>query len=69
MKDMRVIRDALIENANKLFEGAERLFEMDVDKDKFYANYLDSFPAGTNEVFRKRREFDCSRCRSSGPHN
>ena len=64
MKDMRIIRDALIENANKLFEGAERLFEMDVDKDVLYATYLDSFPAGTNEVFRKRREFDCSRCRS-----
>lgn len=64
MKDMRVIRDALIENATKLFAGAERLFEMDVDKDVLYATYLDSFPAGTNEVFRKRREFDCSRCRS-----
>lgn len=64
MKNMRIIRDALIENANKLFDGAERLFEMDVDKDALYAMYLDSFPAGTNEVFRKRREFDCSRCRS-----
>lgn len=61
---MRIIRDALIENATKLFNGAERLFEMDVDKDVLYATYLDSFPAGTNEVFRKRREFDCSRCRS-----
>ena len=61
MKNMTIIRDALIENANKLFEGAERLFEMDVDKDALYNIYLNSFPAGTNEVFRKRREFDCSR--------
>ena len=64
MKNMRYIRDALIQNANSLFEGATTLFEMDVDKDALYATYLNSFPAGTNEVFRKRREFDCSRCRS-----
>lgn len=39
------------------------LFTVDLDKDELYALYLDSFPEGTNPIFRERREFDCSTCR------
>lgn len=46
-----------------MVEGAVRLFAVDVDKDEMWNLYLDSFPAGTNEIYRERREHDCSCCR------
>ncbi|WP_253294778.1 hypothetical protein [Anaerocolumna aminovalerica] len=53
----------LQENFKEMTKDATHLFEIDIDKDEFWNLYLDSFPAGTNEVFRERREHDCSCCR------
>ena len=33
-------------------------------KDRLYEIYLSSFPAGTNEIYRERREHDCSCCKN-----
>lgn len=44
-------------------QDANSLFVVQLDKDRLWNLYLDSFPEGTNRIFRKRREFDCSCCR------
>lgn len=48
---------------SEMVKGSERLFEVDFDYEEMNNLYLNSFPAGTNEVYRKRREYDCSCCR------
>lgn len=39
------------------------LFVVGEDRDAVWANYLASFPEGTNPIFRKRTEYDCGCCR------
>lgn len=39
------------------------LFVTSVNKDTMWETYLESFPEGTNEIYRERRVFDCSCCR------
>ena len=51
------------ENFKELTKNTDFLFEVEVDKDELWNLYLDSFPEGTNEIYRERREFDCSCCR------
>ncbi|MGL5715220.1 MAG: hypothetical protein ACRCX2_19540, partial [Paraclostridium sp.] len=51
------------EQFNKMAEGTTKLYEVDLNKDELWNVYLDSFPSGTNEIFRERREYDCSCCR------
>jgi len=46
-----------------MLTGQDRLFITDISKDDLWHTYLDSFPAGTNEIFKERREFDCNCCR------
>jgi len=53
----------LQENFALLTKDATCLFEIDVDMEEFWNLYLDSFPPGTNEIFRERRKADCSCCR------
>lgn len=57
------MRDRLVKNFEKITKNATHLFEVDVDKDEMWNLYLDSFPAGTNDIYRERREHDCSCCR------
>lgn len=58
------MRDSLIAHFNQITKDANNVFVVNVDKDEMWNLYLDSFPKGTNEVYRKCREHDCSCCRS-----
>lgn len=57
------MRDKLREHFNEMIKDVDHLFEVAVDKDELWNLYLDSFPAGTNEIYRERRWHDCSCCR------
>lgn len=57
------MRNKLMENFAEITKDVTHLFEVNVDKDEMWNLYLDSFPAGTNEIYRERREHDCSCCR------
>lgn len=56
-------RDKINEQFTKMTDNSSRLFIADIDKDEIWNLYLDSFPRGTNEIYRERREHDCSCCR------
>lgn len=51
------------QNFKQMSQDASHLFEVNLDKDELWNLYLDSFPEGTNEIYRERREHDCSCCR------
>ena len=59
--------DIFVSRMQKHFEnemkGCTRLYTVNADKDEMWNLYLDSFLPGTNVLFRKRREYDCSCCR------
>ena len=61
--EFRQLKRALRENFAEISKDATHLFEINVDKDEFWNLYLDSYPEGSNEIFRERREHDCSCCR------
>ena len=61
--EFKKFKNGLQENFKELTKDRTHLFEVDVDKEFMWNLYLDSFPKGTNNIFRERREYDCSCCR------
>ncbi len=55
---------AFKKNAKKVFENNPNLFLVETDKNQIFETYLNSFPPEKNKVYRTRREFDCSCCKS-----
>lgn len=62
-KAFRDFKKVFQANFSELVEDESKLFEVILDKDELWDLYLDSFPAGTNQIYRNRREFECSCCR------
>lgn len=56
--------DKLKDNFDEMIKTADCLFEVDVDKHELFETYLDSYPHGSNDIFRERRENDCSACKT-----
>ena len=61
--EFKEFRTAIQKQFNSMQKDAEKLFVVDVDKDALWEKYMDSYPEGTNPIFRKQREFECSCCR------
>ena len=53
---------ALVDNKIKDLSKQDMLIA-NVDNDVLWNLYLDSFPEGTNPIYRERREYDCSCCK------
>lgn len=51
-------------NANTMFENSQHLFLADIDKDSLWETYIESFAPEHNPMYRVRREYDCSCCKS-----
>ena len=60
--DFKNVKNALAENFSRI-SATNILFETDIDKDYLWNLYLNSFPEGTNPIYRERRIYDCSACR------
>lgn len=62
--EFNMMKQRMINNFENAFASSSyHLYEVELDKDELWNLYLDSFPAGTNPIFRQRRTYDCSCCR------
>ena len=61
--EFKQFKDLQQVHVSGMLKDATHLFEVNVDKDQMWELYLNSYPVGTNEIYRQRREHDCSCCR------
>lgn len=57
-------REVMNEHIKKNIFSKEKLFTTDVNVEEMWNLYLDSFPSHANQIFRVRREYDCSCCKN-----
>lgn len=61
MLDFQIIKKAVAEQFATLSKLG--MYRVTLDKDKLWETYLNSYPEGTNPMFRQRTEHDCNCCK------
>lgn len=63
MRDFHILKTKINEKLKKMEKKYSTLFVANVDNDKIWNLYLDSFPKEENQIFRERRHYDCNCCK------
>lgn len=58
-----IFKNAIQEHFKEMTKDVTHVFNTNFERELLWNTYLDAFPAGTNEIFRKKREFDCNNCK------
>ena len=61
--EFETVRAAFERHINEMMEKYPVLYKTDTPPDELWTTYLESIPASENQIFRVRREYDCSTCR------
>jgi len=64
MSDFKKLQEAVKLQFQLLTKNNDFLYTLNLGRDELWEVYLDNFPEGKNEIFRERREHDCSCCRN-----
>ena len=62
-RDFHKLKTAVNNQLKDMEEKYGDLFVANVDNQKLWELYLDSFPEGENPIFRERRTYDCNCCK------
>lgn len=63
MSDFNIFAKHVKDRFEQMHKGGEPVFVVDLIPDELWDFYQNSFPQGTNEIFRERRAHDCTTCR------
>ncbi|MCB1711611.1 MAG: hypothetical protein KDH96_03760 [Candidatus Riesia sp.] len=64
MSNFKVFKETLQAHIDEFLKNNPTLYLSSAKKDTMWDIFQESFPDGYNEVFRERREYDCSSCRT-----
>ena len=63
MSEFSKFKEAMQLQFESMINGQDKLFVTDVEKNVIWETYLESFPEGTNGIYKERREYDCNSCK------
>jgi hypothetical protein len=61
--EFKSFKTAMQKQFDSMIKNGDKLFLTDIDRDTLWDHYLNSFPEGSNPIFKERREYDCNECR------